>query len=307
MKRKNKNAQIFTILAIILISLMFLSFELFSFLHQTKSTKTRISTMDSFLSSTEENFARQIYISGFRIIFLAEDQITSTGNYINVNDFFQEAFFNGTVNGAENNAILTGTTYDDLVNSLNNKVRKINVNITLENSNLTVTQNDPWNVNVTLTSNFIMSDREGLARWDKVQTITSLIPITFFEDPLFTVNSYAKVSRKISQTPYEGIYNDSGDIANLILHVNGKYYATNPNAPNFLNRLEGNFSADPNGIESFIYIPDFTAQGLTIYDKTMIDYIYFNPSRDPTKHTVSGMPLWFKIDSEDNHTEKYGA
>jgi len=299
---KNKRGQIFTILAIILISLMFLSFELFSFLHQTKSTKTRVSTMDSFLSSIEENFARQIYISGFRILFLAENQITSTGNYINVNDFFQEAFFNGTVNGVENNSILMGATYEDITESLTNKARKINVNITLENSNLTVTQNDPWNVNVTLISKFIMSDREELARWEKNQIITSLIPITFFEDPIFTINSYAQISRKINQTIYEGNYT----ISNLNTHLNNGYYAANPNAPSFLKRLEGNLTSDINGIESFVYIPDFTAQGIPTYDKSVVDYIYFS-SQNPPAHTVSGMPSWFKIDSTDNHTEKYGV
>ena len=305
---KNKKGQIFTIIAILLISLMFLSFEIFSSLYQSKSTKTRVSTMDNFLSSTEENLVRQVYISGFRIIFLAENQITSTGTYVNVDNFFNEAFFNGTINGGENNSILFGATYDYLVSSLNNKAKKINVNITLENSNLSVTQNDPWNVNVTLTSDFVMSDMNELARWEKIQIISTLIPITFFEDPLFTVNSYAKVSRKINQTPYEGNYNNSGNISNLLLHVNGRYYAANPNAPSFLNRLEGNLSADANGIESFVYIPDFSAQGILIKDKSIIDYIYFS-SENPAYHTVSGMPAWFKIDgnNHDNHTQKYGV
>jgi len=295
---KNKSGQIFTIIAILLISLMFLSFELFSFLHQEKSTKTRVSTMDAFLSSTEENLARQIYISGFRILFLAENQITSTGTYIDVDDFFNEAFFNGTIGGVGNNSILMGATYNDLITSLNNKARKINVNISLSNSSFIVTQSDPWNVNVTLVSDFVMNDKKNLARWEKVQRISTLIPITFFEDPLFTVKSYAKVSRKINQTPYEGNYT----LGNLILHVNGKYYAANPNAPSFLKRLEGNLSADVNGIESFVYIPDFSSQGLPTYDKSVVDYIYFS-SKDPDEYGVSGMPLWFEIDRIDNHTK----
>lgn len=298
---KNKKAQIFTVLAIVLISLMFLSFELFSFIQEGKSIKTRVSTMNSFLSSTEENLARQIYISGFRIIFLAENQITSTGTYVNVNDFFDEAFFNGTVNGNSNNSILIGATYNDLVNSLNNKAQKINVNITLANPNLSVVQSDPWNINITLTSDFIMVDNSDLARWEKTQVISTLIPITFFEDPIFTINSNAQISRKINQTLYEGNYT----INNLNIHLNNGYYAANPNAPSFLNRLEGDLSSDANGIESFVDIIELSSQGIPTYDKSVVDYIYFS-SQDPPAHTVSGMPSWFKIDSIDNHTNKYG-
>lgn len=299
-KKKNKQAQIFSILAILLISLMFLSFELFSFLQENKSVKTRVETMDSFLSSIEENLMRQVYISGFRILFLAENKITSTGEYINVESFFNEAFFNGSVNNEEN-SILIGATYEDIVNSVNNKAKKINVEVNLSNSFLIINQSDPWNINITLVSDFVMQDKEELAKWEKTQVISTLIPISFFEDPLFIVNSYARVSRKINQTPYEGDYT----LANLNDHLDKGFYAVNSFGPSFLKRLEGDLSEDPNGIESFVNIPDFSSQGLITKDKSVVDYIYFS-SENPISHTVSGMPSWFKIDSEDNHTEKYG-
>ena len=294
----NKSGQIFTILAILLITLTFVSFEIFSLLHQRASTEERVSTMGSFLSSIEQNLERQIYIAGFRILFLAEDRITSTGSYINVENFFNEAFFNGTVNGEENNTILAGATYNDLLTSLNNKARKINVDITLENSTLSVTQSDPWNIRITLISDFIMSDRSNLARWKKRQTISALIPITYFEDPIFTINSNAQISRKINQTIYEGNYAPGGDTSNLYNHVDKGYYAANPFAPSFLNRLQGDLSADENGIESFVDITDFPPE-----DKSVIDYIYFNPSNDPISCNIQGMQSWFRIDQD--HLAKY--
>ena len=67
----NKKAQIFTVLAIVLIMLMFVSFEIFSMIRERDSIKTRVSSMDSFLNSIEDNLERQMYISGFRILFLA--------------------------------------------------------------------------------------------------------------------------------------------------------------------------------------------------------------------------------------------
>ena len=48
------------------------AFEIFSVVEQRQPIKMRISSMDSFLFSLEENLERQVYISGFRIIFLAD-------------------------------------------------------------------------------------------------------------------------------------------------------------------------------------------------------------------------------------------
>ncbi|MBU0894688.1 MAG: hypothetical protein KKF48_00290 [Nanoarchaeota archaeon] len=305
----NKSGQFFTLIAIFLISLMFLSFELFSYFSENKSIKTRVSSMDSFLFSVEDNLERQLYISGFRILFLAENQITSSGVYIpDIDGFFQEAFFNATILGVPaNSTILIGATYEDIVDSLNNKARKINVDITLNNSVLNISQNDPWYVNITLTSDFVMEDRTDLARWEKTQVISILIPVTSFEDPFFTINTYARISRKISQTPYEGAYSAGGDATGLVDHVDKGYYAANSEAPSFLDRFEGNIGPNINGIESFVNIPDLSAQALIIRDKSCIDYIYFS-SLNPVAHdSVPNMPSWFKIDAEDGHDTKYGV
>ena len=257
--------------------------------------------MDSFLNSVEKNLERQMYISGYRIIFLAENKITTSGNYINVNNFFNEAFFNGTINGVSDD-ILIGATYNDLNNSLNQKAKKINVEVKLKNSFINISQDDPWNVKFTLVSDFIMQDKENIAKWEKQQIISAFIPVTEFEDPVYVVNTYAKISRKIKTTPYEGNYVNGGDFTNLIEHVSNGYYSANADAPSFLKRLEGSFSSDENGIESFVYIPEISAQGISVSDKSLIDHIYFS-SNNPSYSAVSGMPAWFKID--DAHKAKY--
>src|SRR3989344_4567644 len=95
-----KKSQMFTLIAIALLILFFVSYEVYSIINERQSIKTRISTMESFLFSIEQDLERQLYISGFRIIFLAEKQISETGAYIpSFSDFFDEAITNGTVNG----------------------------------------------------------------------------------------------------------------------------------------------------------------------------------------------------------------
>jgi hypothetical protein len=304
----NKRAQMFTLISIALISFMFLSFEIYTFIQEKNSIKSRVDSMNSFLDSIEENLERQLYIAGFRIIFLAEADITTSGLYVDVDDFFNEAFFSGTVHGVANSTYLTGVTYDDLVESVNEDSAKINVEIILTNTVINISQDDPWNIRFDMVSDFVMVDREGLANWTKQQVLTAYIPVVGFEDPFYTINSNARVSRKISETIFEGNYVSGSDIGNLSNHFVNGFYAASTSAPNFLMRLEGNFSADldGNGIESFVDVTEFSAQGLTTYSKSVIDYIYFSGS-NPSHSAVSGMPEGFRIDDESGHHAKYNV
>jgi hypothetical protein len=280
---------------------MFVSFEIFSVFHERQAIKTRVSTMDSFLHSIEKNLERQLYIAGFRAIFLAESEITSTGRYIsNITEFFEEAFYNGTVNGVPSN-ITAGATYEDMIISVNDKGAKINVEISMTNTSIDFRHNDPWNIRFTMVSDFTMQDKQGLAKWEKRQNISVLLPIEGFEDPMFIKEARALVSRKINRTIYEGNYTP---ITNLRDHVEKEYYAANPNAPSFLNKLEGDImNSDVNGIESFVYIPNLPLD-LQNIGETCIDYLYFDSNVD-TGSSVAGMQSWFRIDNIDNHTIKY--
>ncbi|MBI2047114.1 hypothetical protein HYT26_03055 [Candidatus Pacearchaeota archaeon] len=70
---KCKKGQVFTLFAIALIILFFVSYDVYSIVQDRYAVRTRISTMDNFLFSLEKNLERQVYTSGFRILFLAED------------------------------------------------------------------------------------------------------------------------------------------------------------------------------------------------------------------------------------------
>ncbi len=298
----NKRGQFFTIVAILLIALIFLSFEIFSIFREKQSVKTRVETMDSFLHSIEENLERQLFISGYRTIFEAQNYTATYISYIsNVDAFFEEAFFNGTVNGAPSD-IMLGVTYQDIIDSINSKASKINVNIIIENTTVDVSQDDPWHVKFTMVSDFIMRDNQNLALWQKKQIINAFVPIEEFEDPFFIVETNRLVSRKINRTIYEGNYVVGADYSNLRDHVDKKYYTNNSDAPSFLKRMTGDFSSDPNGIESFVNALELSSQGILPEDKSLVDHIYFSGSNPPWT-TVPGMQAWFKID--DGHKSRY--
>lgn len=297
---KSKKAQMFTVIAVLLIVLMLIVVEIYSTIHDRKAIRTRVSSMNNFLLSLETNLQRQAYISGFRMVFLAGGEVGPT--YIsNITAFFNEAYFNGSVNG-QSEGLMIGATHNDMINSINTKASKISVVINMTNTTISMTQNDPWNLRFTITSDFVMSDKQNLALWQKKQNISVLIPVEGFEDPFFKIKSGGRISRLINRTIYDGNFVNGADVSNLSDHFAKGYYANNSNAPSFLNRLQGNFSSDPNGIETFVDTDEFAAEGLTIYpSSSVVDYLYF--LTQPSGSVVSGMPNQFKID--DAHKSRY--
>jgi len=306
---KNKRAQIFTLLALSLIVLVFLSIQIYSHLRDKETIKQRVKSMDAFLQAVEKNLQRQVYIAGYRIIFLAESEKISKGVFVSdIDDFFEEAYFNGSVEGVDN-SLMADATHDYFANTLNEKAAKINVNITLENTVISVSQDNPWNIKFVVKSDFVMQDKQKLAEWRKQQNITAYIPLTQFDDPLYIyATGGLGEERKINKTIYDGVFNVSGDLTNLNLHfVNGNF-ANNSDAPSFLNRLEGNFSKDPNGIESFVDTAGLPNDfDYSLYNpsgtKSVVDYIYFNLGDSTIGDAVVGMPTRFKID--DTHKARY--
>lgn len=292
MIKTNKKAQIFSLIAIALLFLLFISYEIYSFLYERDTVTTRVKTMNAFLFSIEQDLERQLYISGFRTIFLAEDHITRTGEYIsNFDILFNEAITDGTIYG-EPSEILQGTTISEIEEDIKEKAKKMNLNLSLYDISVSIGQEDPWNIIIYFNATLNLTDQSNLARWNKKQEIKAAIPIQGFEDPIYLINSNGRVSNRINQTIYETF-----DSATLLVHSQKGEYINSSLAPSFIDRLEGNLQPNPNGIESLVYIPELSSQGISIYDKSIVDYIYFS-STNPPASQVSGMPSWFKLDAE---------
>lgn len=297
----NKKSQMFSLIAIALIILFFAGYELYSYTLDRTAINRRIRTMDNFLFSLEKNLEREIYITGYRTVFLAEDRIAKTGQYIyNTDNFFSEAFFNGSVAG-NSTEIMIGARYSDILQFTNEKASNINVEIDMNNPQIRVYQQDPWNIAVLFSFNLTMKDKGNLASWQRQESIKSLIGIEGFEDPIYIINTNGKLAYKINRTIYT-TFAVGSDVSNLNSHVKNRYYAENPDAPSFLNRLEGNLAADVNGIESLADLEEFAKQNIIVQDKSCVDHVYFSSS-NPQSYTIQGMPSWFKLD--DAHLIKY--
>ena len=180
MVMKNKKGILFTLVAITLLSIMAVSMVIVSLSHERDSTTKRISTLNDFVYSFEQDLPRKLYISGFRMIFLYEKRMFENGTYLNnVDDLVNETFFAGTIDGtasSDETQLLAGVLYDDIVNDLEQSAAKVNLNLQINNPVISIGQNDPWNVNITLEFDFFMEDNGGLASWNRSASIYSLIP-----------------------------------------------------------------------------------------------------------------------------------
>ena len=302
-KKLNKKGMFFTILAIALLSLFFVSYTIYTNVNDREPINKRIDTMNNFIFSLEEDLPRKLYASGFRIIFLFEEKIVENGTYImDINQTFEEAFFNGTIY-SEQQELMNGVRYQDIIDSINDKSNSFNVEVNLSNPKISISQEDPWNIKITLTVDLYIKDLGDLVSWNKTSNITTLIPIENFDDPLYIINTNGLIAQKVNKTIYEPFV-DGSDVTNLTLHLNNGRYINSTSAPSFLNRLEGNITSNQYGVESLVYLPDLSSQGITIKDKSVVDYIYFSYD-DPANNEVQGMPSWFKLDVP--HHQTYGV
>ncbi|MCH7850433.1 MAG: hypothetical protein IH845_02210 [Nanoarchaeota archaeon] len=304
----NKRGIFFTLIAISLMSLLLISVSIYSLAQDRENVGNRIETMNNYVFSFEKDLTRKLYISGFRIIFLYEKRMLETGNYIvDVDATFSEAFLNGTIEGVVNNdelLLLEGVTFSNISRDLNNDAAKVNIKINLTNPVILISQEDPWNIKIDLTVDLLIEDIGGLAYWNRTANFEAYIPITNFEDPLYLIETNGFIAHKINITPYNSTeFVDGSDVTKLTDHLNNFYYIDNTDAPSFLKRLEGDFSSDPNGIESLVNIQALSSAGIGVVDKVIVDHIYFS-SANPSGSTYSGMPSWFKLDS--GHEGTYG-
>ena len=300
----NKKAVFFTLITITILTLFATSYTTYSLFKNRESINNRITTLNNFVQSLEEDLPRQIYISGYRTIFLFNKRIVETSNYItDTQASIEELFFNGTLDG-ETQSLMNDATFTNLQNFLESNSEKINANIDLQNPTITISQNDPWNLKITFNTTLIIEDRGGLASWNKTSSINVLIPVVNFDDPIYAANTVGKVLNRINQTPYQ-TFVIGGDDTNLTNHFQNSLYKESISAPSFLMRLEGNLSASPFGIESLVNPQKLADVGISAKYKSVVDYIYFSTD-DPTKYTI---PLVTNLilDNESNHLETYNV
>ncbi len=300
----NKKAFFFTLTAILLLTLLLYaaSLQLDKRLSEkTEPISARILVLNDFAKNSQYDLERGMYISGFRSILSAQEYISTNGKYLSDSQAnLAELIINGTINRTSQ-SLMNDSTLPDWANRLQSEAEKIDAIFNVTILSVQFSQTSSWEVTITANVTLRLYDKKKTASWDINKTITTSITIIGLEDPAYTVESMGRVIVPINITPYEANYVSGTDVANLLDHTYAAYF-TNSTGPSFLMRLEGNFSNSTVGIESLIDLSRFQEQGLAIYDRSIVDHVYFS-GQNTTIYRINGTPSWFKID--ESHLAKY--
>ena len=303
--RTNKRGMFFTIIAILLMGLVLFVIatnSLKTYSEESFVTRVRLNTMKEFVDDFERDLDRVLYITGFRAILSIEENIITTGAFIEDSESaLIEALLNGTINN-QDAGLMGNSTLSQWLARVEQRAKPMGITIDAKINKITPLHRDAWHVDLDISIIFNISDNKGTARWEKEHISTVKIPIDGFEDPFYIIFSYGLLSNIITKTNITDFVDDAtNDTTNLQMHLNNSYYVESPDAPSFLMRLSGNFSSSPYGIESLVNLNEFIEQGIPVNTRSSVDYIYFSDI-EHTANRIKGMSdtgkwSWFRLDT----------
>lgn len=304
----NRKGMFFTLIALSLVTFFIITFNVY--VKYTESDKmdlieTRILTMNDFLNSVEKDLDRAIYISTFRAMVSLANYISSEGEFLSdVDSAFSEIMINGTIDGNASNAeLMQGQTLNDWAVKISTIAEDIGLNVSITILNTSVAQKTPFSLEVNVSFNISLVDDMDTASWILQSSVTKEVDLEGFDDPLFAKMSEGKVFRAVSKTNIT-IWNNSA----LRQHFLNQTYINNSDAPTYLMRLEGDLSSDPLGIETLVDKKEIQNAGLTVLNRSNVDYIYWGSqlhNRSKIRNiTDSGHPS-FVLD--DAHVDLYNV
>jgi len=312
----NKRAIFYTMIAIMISSLMILSFVIYNeytFTNRASMIETRINTMNNFIEDIDDDIERSVFTSGFRAIFSLTTYAAINASYFDdIDAAFNEAFLNGTLNGTSLD-LMENSEFSLWIVKVQNIAEELNIDLNITVNNVSIKHSSPFFLRVTLNATFSVIDRKQTAEWEYDRTIEAELPIQGFQDPVYVIGpGSGGVVNTIEISNFTVFVGKDNNTNNLSYLANTSEYTPWSGAPSFLMRLEGDLNASPDGygIESFVNLIQLTNLELTTKNKTVIDYIYFS-NDNPQKWNVEGMPPWFRLDNQSNgtvdHLEKYNV
>lgn len=299
----NKKGFIYSFVVLLFIVLFISSFFFSSKVSLREKAYTEslvIKNLDNKLNYVQSDISRGIYIVGLRTLLAMNDIISETGNYIdNLDIVFNEIFFNGTYLN-ENIDIMNNTNFYEFKENLQEALKNDKIDINITSNEIYLSMSSPWHVNVLLNLTIYFSDLINTASWENVFLISSDISIYELNDPIYVVSTNGFFINQIRRSNITDFV-IGNNVDNLIYHMENLLYVHSPRAPNYLMRLEGNFSSHEMGIESLINYDKFVFQGLPYRERSAVDFIYFSNHLINNQSNILGMPAWFLLDEESSN------
>ena len=292
-----KKAMFYTTAAIaltIVIIATYSSYSAYRLNEKMDAIQNRIETVNFFIKDVEKDIGKGANIAGFRTLLSFNQHVATNGTYLsNVNEKFKESFLNGTINNQPLN-LMKDSSFTDWANKISAEANKVDIIFSFQINNIKLTQSDPWYVDVGINLSLDIRDKRNTSYWIRDRYLTTRINIIGFEDPLYIVASNGRVTNAIRQSNITNFV-VGGNVKDLMTQTNNSWYIAHNDSPSFLMRFEGNLDNSTYGIESLVNLEEFIQQGLTLKDRSVVDYIYFG-TKSTTNFRVNVTPEWFKID-----------
>jgi len=191
------------------------------------------------------------------------------------------------------------SSFKDYENKVSANAKNTGMDFFINVSDITLEQDDPWNVLVIIDAHIKLNDSSKLAYWDFNGSFITEVPIDGLRDPLYSINTLGRLQNTIRQANTTDFV-DGTNTSALLLHMNNGYYIESSSAPSFLMRFYDDLSSSPYGIESLVDIEEINDQGLTIDETSpVVDYKYFSGVYVADACEIQNMPDWFKLEVSD--------
>jgi hypothetical protein len=287
----------------------------FSYQDRQEVVTTRVLAMNDFVISLNQDVDRAAYISGFRSLIGLEEYLSSQGSFFDnrstLEEMFRIAFTNGTIDGVIPD-VLDQSSFLNYLERVRVQARIIDINVSVNITNISLEQVDPWAVEVTYHGSFLVEDLRKSSWWEYEKEFRTLIPIFNLKDPLYTVNTQGRVPNVITSfsVPPVGFVGPNNDTTTIKVFMEESFYIASSSAPSYVQRFYNDLSAHPFGVESLVFLPQLSDQGIVVLsDRSVVDYLYFssfpgNGSTDRCSiHNLTFSPDWFRIDAD--HVDVY--
>ncbi|PIN81404.1 hypothetical protein COV13_01130 [Candidatus Woesearchaeota archaeon CG10_big_fil_rev_8_21_14_0_10_32_9] len=281
MKKINKKGIIFTILALLISSIvitLFFSFKEVPLDNSSQNIKIRIQQVNMYITQVEMYIKDVTKISTLSALDFAINQmIDQNAYYSDFDSALQRCMISGVLPTPGNEgAVIACPDSAKLQANINEIGAFAAENLTIQSvvrvNNIKLTQTTPWQIIVTV--NYSIKVEDSYATWDAVKTLNQTVNIVGLNDPTYwivqpSLSSY-KYLNAFKQVENQGLWLETPSTANYVT-VN-KIYFKYENAPSFLNRVRGNMSNSTCcGIASIVPPLD----SISNPDLSNLDYIFW--------------------------------
>lgn len=292
-KIKGKKAILMTITALILSALFFVMFNKDNTIpvyYSSQPIKTRVFVLDEYVKLIPRIVESSLDVATRDALDSLYIEYSKSGTFPNEALFYdtlKKCIICGkkdfcpygsspcnSMNSTDLNSMLT------LVINLSSK--HINVNTTFKIYDVLVTQNYPFDVDVVVDLEYIVTDSYLDIKWTRRENISRIVSIIGLNDPLIGINTMRILEKKVIPSNICAYNRTCWDIVNTEKFFIEQTFTYSPNGTSFLSRYwNSTVPSQCCGIESFMNISDNR-------NISFVDHYYFSGSYYCTGIAIPG-------------------